>query len=105
MFSLPPFWIVCGSRSSCRTNRAPGAAEEASETRNAARGAAQPSWHRSHNVLLLPQKRAGQSAGIQVEVALQFAEHAQHQGHKCAQEGTRRILSQTCEAADGAKQD
>src|SRR5262245_42936213 len=101
MFSPPPFWIVC--RSSCRTNRAPGTAEEASDTRNAAQGAAQPGWHRSHNVLLLPQKRAGQSAGIQVEAALQFGEHAQHQGHKCAQEATRGVLPQTCEVADGAK--
>src|SRR6516164_5928399 len=104
MFSPPPFWIVCGSRSSCRTNRAPGAAEKTSETRNAAQGAAQPSWHRSQNVLLLTQKRAGQSAGIQVEVALHFAEHAQHYGHKRPQQATRRILSQTCEVADGAKQ-
>src|SRR5215467_450190 len=104
MFSLPPSWIFWRSRSNSRTNRTPSAAKEASETRNAAQGAAQPSWHRSQNVLLLPQKRAGQSAGIQVEVALHFAEHAQHQGHKRPQEATRRILSQICEIADGAKQ-
>src|SRR5215472_1356957 len=101
MFSLPPSWIVCGSRANCRTNGAPGAAEEAAETRNAAQGAAQPSWHRCHNVLLLAQKRAGQPAGIQVEAALQFAEHAQNHGDKRPQEATRRILSQTREVADG----